>query len=30
MDRVLWTEVTEWLRTEWPFAAPYYADRADA
>ena len=30
MDRVLWTEVTEWLGTEWPFAAPYHAERADA
>jgi pimeloyl-ACP methyl ester carboxylesterase len=29
MDGVLWADVTEWLRTDWPFAAPYYAERTD-
>ncbi len=27
LDRVLWTEVTEWLGTAWPFTNPRYADR---
>lgn len=27
LDRVLWTAVTDWLRSDWPFANPSYAER---
>ncbi len=27
LDRVLWSTVTDWLRADWPFADPRYADR---
>lgn len=28
VDRTLWATVTEWLRADWPFSNPHYADRA--
>lgn len=28
LDRVLWATVTGWLRTDWPFANPHYAERS--
>ena len=27
LDRVLWAAVTDWLRTAWPFANAFYAER---
>lgn len=27
LDRLLWRAVSDWLESDWPFAAPYYAPR---
>jgi hypothetical protein len=27
LDRTLWAAVAEWLRTDWPFSNPHYAER---
>jgi hypothetical protein len=27
LDRIVWTEVTQWLKAMWPFARPRYAAR---